>query len=423
MDYHAIHGHDVSSFDIIPTSSRSLIQSASQILEEIDNDGPAVISTGLATLDAALSASLDSVAEDSGIPRGHVTEIWGPPGAGKTSFGIQLTANCLCEGRGVVWVDGFHPLPSERLRAAVGAVTKDKHDEADAAKFLEEAFTHYTCPSLPHFIALLCQPTEFVIAAETCLVIIDSLSALVNHAFPRMPEPRNVNGNKGGNKGSSLAERRHQVLRHIIDGLQKLASSHNVAVVVLTQCATKMQSADRGATLIPAINASGWGQGIHTRLVLFRDWIIPDGAGARSLHLVGIQKHCGEENDAFFNKAYAFDITSGGLVAVDCDSNQQTSSRPSVPAHKRKLADTDLEIAASDDDEDYGWGDDDGDEAANVPMPSQWQGSEDILLHPRAESDEEEEEEEEDQDPQHNDDQERERGPPPDEVPDGDDDE
>lgn len=30
---------------------------------------------------------------------------------------------------------------------------------------------------------------------------------------------------------------------------------------------------ERGATLIPAINATVWEQGVTTRMVLFRDWI------------------------------------------------------------------------------------------------------------------------------------------------------
>jgi len=55
----------------------------------------------------------------------------------------------------------------------------------------------------------------------------------------------------------------------------------------------------------------------------------------------------------------------------------------STPAPKRKLADTNFEIADSDD-EDYGWEVDDED---LPPNPSQWQGSEDLLLQPPAESD------------------------------------
>lgn len=48
----------------------------------------------------------------------------------------------------------------------------------------------------------------------------------------------------------------------------------------------------------------------------------------------------------------------------------------STPAPKRKLAETDFEVADSED-EDYGWQED---EDSMPDMPSQWQGSEDLLL-------------------------------------------
>jgi len=66
---------------------------------------------------------------------------------------------------------------------------------------------------------------------------------------------------------------------------------------------------------------------------------------------------------------------------------------PATPALKRKLVDTNFEIADSED-EDYGWND--GDEDTLPPMPSQWQGSEDILLRPEPGSGEEIPEEQED---------------------------
>ena len=70
-------------------------------------------------------------------------------------------------------------------------------------------------------------------------------------------------------------------------------------------------------------------------------------------------------------------------MSVECDNTQLSGGITSTPAPKRKLGETDFEIADSED-EDYGWEDD---EDALPPMPSQWQGSEDILLQP-PESDE-----------------------------------
>ncbi len=73
-----------------------------------------------------------------------------------------------------------------------------------------------------------------------------------------------------------------------------------------------------------------------------------------------------------------------GLVPVECDDTQQSRTLTSTPAQKRKIEDTDFEIADSDD-EAYAWDDDED----LPPMPSQWQGSEDILLVRKPESDEE----------------------------------
>ncbi|KAK4109587.1 P-loop containing nucleoside triphosphate hydrolase protein [Canariomyces notabilis] len=377
MDYHAIHGHDVSSFDL-STTHRLPTVSAAEALRDFEGNECNFISTGLTALDASLQSELGT-AHQGGIQRGHVTEIWGPPGVGKTAFGIQLAANCIAEGRGVVWVDGFHRVPINRLRAVAGASLDSVDDQGlDQLK----AFTHYTCPSLPYLIALLCRPTALCTPPGTALLVVDSLSALVNYAFPKLPETRVVMDAKG-NKGPSSSARRLQVLQYIVSSLQKLAAMRDLAVVVLTQCATKMQ-AERGATLIPAINASIWDQGISTRLVLFRDWLL-DGIETRGLHFAGIQKLNGKAVPTTVNSACAFTVEEKyGLMSVDYDNTQPSRALSTTPAQKRKLGDTDFEIADSDD-EDYGW---DDDEDAIPPMPSQWQGSEDLLLVPHSQSDE-----------------------------------
>jgi hypothetical protein len=55
-------------------------------------------------------------------------------------------------------------------------------------------FIHYTCPTLAHFVALLCRPTDSCIPGNTSLVVIDSLSALLNHNFPRVQEGKGSSG-------------------------------------------------------------------------------------------------------------------------------------------------------------------------------------------------------------------------------------
>ncbi|KAM0499328.1 hypothetical protein ACHAPB_005995 [Verticillium nonalfalfae] len=134
----------------------------------------------------------------------------------------------------------------------------------------------------------------------------------------------------------SLAARRLQTLQHVVSALQKLAATRNCAVVVLTQCATKMQ-AESGATLVPAINANVWEQGVSTRLVVFKDWAWKDGSPS-----------------------------TPSVVLT------------STPRRKRKMDDAGLEVPDSDEGEgDYGW---EVDDDAAAPVPPQTQGSEDLLL-------------------------------------------
>lgn len=78
-------------------------------------------------------------------------------------------------------------MPIERLRAVTGAGTGEA-EEVGLGRLA--GFTHYTCPSLPHLVALLCRPTASSIPPGTSLVVVDSLSALLNHAFPKLPETR-----------------------------------------------------------------------------------------------------------------------------------------------------------------------------------------------------------------------------------------
>ncbi|KAG8166956.1 hypothetical protein KVR01_002645 [Diaporthe batatas] len=169
--------------------------------------------------------------------------------------------------------------------------------------------------------------------------------------------------------GPSMSSKRLQMLQYVVGALQKLAATRDVAVVILSQCATRMQ-AERGATLIPAINANVWEQGIATRVALLRDWMWDDGHpyGAR---LAAVQKVNGMTAADGLDRLFAFSIDSTGLVPAHFDGHA-ASSGP-----KRKLGETGFEVVDSED-EDYGWQEKD---SSLLPgMPPQWQGSEDLIL-------------------------------------------
>jgi len=103
-----------------------------------------------------------------------------------------------------------------------------------------------------------------------------------------------------------MGARRLQALQHIVGSLQKLAATRDVAIVVLTQCATKMQT-ERGATLVPAITATVWEQGMSTRLVLFRNWA-QQGVEPLGLRFVGVQKLNGKAQSSWIDSVCAFRI-------------------------------------------------------------------------------------------------------------------
>ncbi|RYP91803.1 hypothetical protein DL770_002059 [Monosporascus sp. CRB-9-2] len=369
MDYHSIHGQDISSFDLTSTHRLPTV-SAAQALEDISADPRRYISTGIRALDNALvggpSDDGDASPGIGGFQRGQVIEIWGPPGSGKTALGMQLAANALRTGGKVVWVDGFHTAWGQRLQDMISRdrgspPITDQHPEAGDSDNL----LHFTTPCLAHLIALLCKPTTGTVPDGTSLIVIDSFSALFNYAFPKSLEPRQQT------KGPST--RRLQVLQFLISALQKLAAARDILIVILSQCATRMQ-AECGPTLVPAINANAWEQGIAGRLVLFKDWTIRNGR-LESAHFTGIQKLDGRPFPGIIGPAFAFDIQSDALVGIETDGSQP-SLVLSISHGKRKLDETDFELADSEG-EDYGWDDED---ATEMPTVAQWQGSEDILL-------------------------------------------
>lgn len=67
--------------------------SAAQALQDLNSPTARSISTGLRELDAALQNRDVSTLSDAegqhvgGVSRGQLTEVYGPPGVGKTAFG------------------------------------------------------------------------------------------------------------------------------------------------------------------------------------------------------------------------------------------------------------------------------------------------------------------------------------------------
>ncbi|EHK22282.1 uncharacterized protein TRIVIDRAFT_117440, partial [Trichoderma virens Gv29-8] len=352
--------------------------------------GPAThISTGLGALDRALlgldsTDSKDAVLQ-GGVKRGQVTEIWGPPGCGKTALGYpplsppSTNTTRLCP-------DCFQKLQTQRIANVLKCVKESRHlagtgdtQDVDPSKLVQ-----YSCMTLPHLLAFISRPTTTTIASDVSLVILSSPSALINSSLPRSLEGR---GNPKQAKGPTPSSKRLQGLQFIINTLQKLAATKNCAVVLLSQCATKMRS-EQKPTLIPAINTTVWEQGVSTRLVLFRDWAWTANKSS-SVFLAGLQKIDGRAVQDAVEHVSAFKVEPTGISSVHYEVSDPGMEVAAVaPRPKRKLGQTELEVPDSDDDEDYGWADEDED--ALPPPPSQWQGSEDLILGKEAGLSEEE---------------------------------
>jgi hypothetical protein len=72
-------------------------------------ENPGRLPTGLAPLDGATGG---------GLPRGRVTELTGPPGAGRTGLACRVAASATRAGEVIAWVDAEDALDPEAAAAA-----------------------------------------------------------------------------------------------------------------------------------------------------------------------------------------------------------------------------------------------------------------------------------------------------------------
>ncbi|KAF8855285.1 P-loop containing nucleoside triphosphate hydrolase protein [Acephala macrosclerotiorum] len=400
--------------------------SAAQALLDLNSSPTRCISTGLPLLDRALQnrEPMTSDAEPlyGGVSRGKLTEIYGPPGVGKTALG-RLAASTLNAGEGVVWVDASHPISGRRLAQILpssASTSPPSTQEREVLHSLVEKLTHFSTPTLAHFIALFSQPTPTNPPENTSLIIIDSFSTLIACAFPKNADS-NATPRKPGAPNPSA--RKFDILKYLTSTLQKVAATRNIAIVIMSQCVTKMRPG-AGAGLVPSINTTAWEQGLGCRIALFRDWgwDDEDKNTIQDIRLAQVIKAEGVLIPESRPRIVSFSIQQSGLVPVTLPINPISTSTfasptkrsphplshahthpeasqtlPTLPPpQKRKLADTDFEIPDSDeDDEDYGWAEEDEEELP--PPPPQWQGSEDVL-GPDAEEEKEEFEKDEELD-------------------------
>lgn len=260
------------------------LNGASALFDAIERAKP--VSTSLDNLDIVLSNNNATISASGGVARGVVTEIYGPPGCGKTQFGLQLAANVLVHSSSaeVVWIDTSSTVPLSRLTDFITTPEEDvvdsneSKDEEHDGEDKRDRFEHLQIPDLTRLLGLLMQPPPQLLSKDTQLLIIDDLSNVVMTGLPQNEFSATITSTTPNQLSReeiisrSVANRRAVMLGAISAGLSRLAASSNVAVVVLNKATSGRRSGDRSAVLRSMLNAPQWNESIATRIVLYRDF-------------------------------------------------------------------------------------------------------------------------------------------------------
>lgn len=161
-----------------------------------------VIPTGALSLDAALGIG--------GVPRGRITEIYGPEMSGKTTLALHILAQAQKLGGYAVFIDAEHamdPIYAEKLGANIQDLLVSQPDTGEQALEI--------CETL-------------VRSAAVDIVIIDSVAALVPRA--------ELEGEMGDSHVGLQARLMSQALRKLTGTVSK----SNTAVIFINQIREKI---------------------------------------------------------------------------------------------------------------------------------------------------------------------------------------
>lgn len=87
-----------------------------------------------------------------------------------------------------------HSASSEELNDRPGEVAADED--------LLEKLVHFTVPSLPQFVALLCNTSGSFAPPKSSLLVVDGLSSLIMSAYPRIVENTSISHNPSARESS-----------------------------------------------------------------------------------------------------------------------------------------------------------------------------------------------------------------------------
>ena len=104
---------------------------------------------------------------------------------------------------------------------------------------------------------------------KTSLLVIDGINILIDLDYPRFQFSQSTKTEPQ----KWHAGRRYAILGNIVGALNKLAVIHNMAIIVMTGCSTRMRTDyGLGASLAPGVGGAEWEVGIWSRIIVFRDF-------------------------------------------------------------------------------------------------------------------------------------------------------
>ncbi len=161
-----------------------------------------VISTGIISIDYALGVC--------GIPRGRITEIYGPESSGKTTLALHCVANAQAEGGIAAFVDAEHALDvayAKRLGVDVENLLISQPDSGEQALEIIDTLIRSNAVDI---------------------IVVDSVAALVPQA--------EIDGDMGDSHVGLQARLMSQALRKLTGAISK----SNTAIVFLNQLRMKI---------------------------------------------------------------------------------------------------------------------------------------------------------------------------------------
>src|ERR1035437_2284377 len=160
------------------------------------------IPTGAINLDAAIGVG--------GIPRGRVTEIYGPESSGKTTLCLHVVANAQKAGGTAAFIDAEHALDTDyatKLGVDVGSLLVSQPDTGEQAMEIVEVLVR---------------------SGAVDVIVIDSVAALVPKA--------EIEGEMGESHLGLQARLMSQALRKLTAAISK----SNCSVIFLNQLREKI---------------------------------------------------------------------------------------------------------------------------------------------------------------------------------------